>query len=532
MKKNMSQRLLQNATLFLALSASFSADELRATDYFLTIGGGYQPDGNQASLEANVLFFQDVLLKKHSGGRTQATFFADGNDPQPDLQVLSTPLSNAANAVDDQTKSVTRLLEKLYAFRGNDSVEYRNHHIENVSGPNLPLSIRASLQHMCGSMKKGDRLFVYVTAHGSEAKSRNKFNTSIDCWDKQSIAAREFENWLDEVPPTVPVVMVMAQCYCGGFAHTIFDNASRGQGLVEQLRVGFFAQQHDLPAAGCRPDIENDEEYSSFFWGAFVGRSRTGKLMTDADFNKDGSVSFAEAHAHAMLTSQTIDIPLRSSEVVLRSYSEIAGYDHRRTDDSDLSLTVDDDLQGPRALAAMEGTPRDIARSAALELQHTVAGLLKQLELSPDDDIPTVFTRFEELRDASRDLSRTASRNRRRGSGRRELRAEIVEQWPELSERQWRSAEVLRVADQSELLRKIEQLPSYERYLENQVAREKTSKEMELLELREVKFQRLVNTLEAIVLAENLAIVAAPEVVGHYQRMIALEESTLTLDKR
>ena len=74
---------------WLVLAILLVGNDTSATDYFLTIGGGYQPDGNQASLEANVLFFQGVLREKHSGGRTEATFFADGSDPQPDLQVLS-----------------------------------------------------------------------------------------------------------------------------------------------------------------------------------------------------------------------------------------------------------------------------------------------------------------------------------------------------------------------------------------------------------------------------------------------------------
>src|SRR5690606_2207650 len=121
-------------------------------------------------------------------------------------------------------------------------------------------------------MAEGDRLLVYVTAHGDESKGRNRYNTSISCWDGESITAREFEAWLEDVPSEVPVILVMAQCYCGGFAHTIFRNAQSDDGLSGRLRVGFFAQQHDLPAAGCRPDIENDEEYSSFFWGAFVQR--------------------------------------------------------------------------------------------------------------------------------------------------------------------------------------------------------------------------------------------------------------------
>ncbi len=249
------------------LSVALPINGAPGTDYFLTIGGGYEPSGNQASLEANVLFFQQVLQEKHTGGRTQATFFADGSDPQADLQVLSKATAANTSNEDNFAESVTSLLVRLNSFRGNQgqSVEYRNHRVPNVSGANSPSGIHASLTHMCGSMTAGDRLIVYVTAHGSEADGRNKFNTSISCWDEQAITAREFENWLDEVPETVPVVMIMAQCYCGGFAHTIFEAADRKQGLAKQPRVGFFAQQHDLPAAGCRPDIENDEEYSSFF---------------------------------------------------------------------------------------------------------------------------------------------------------------------------------------------------------------------------------------------------------------------------
>ncbi len=86
---------------------------------------------------------------------------------------------------------------------------------------------------------------------------------------------KTFSQWLDTVPPEIPVVLVMAQCYCGGFANTIFEGGAIENGLAKGKRVGFFAQRFDLPAAGCRPDIENDEEYSSYFWGAFMGRSRT-----------------------------------------------------------------------------------------------------------------------------------------------------------------------------------------------------------------------------------------------------------------
>ena len=61
----------------------------QATDYFVTIGGGYNPNGNQASLEANVLFFQQVLRERHRGTRIDSIFFADGYDEQADLQIVS-----------------------------------------------------------------------------------------------------------------------------------------------------------------------------------------------------------------------------------------------------------------------------------------------------------------------------------------------------------------------------------------------------------------------------------------------------------
>ncbi len=498
---------------------------LLATDYFLTIGGGYQPSANQASLEANVLFFQKVLLEKHSGSRTQATFFADGIDSESDLQVLTTPIATAA----EKDTPATDLLQRLYSFRSNQSVEYRNHRISPVSGPNSPPSISSSLKHMCSSMKAGDRLIVYVTAHGGSAKGKNKFNTTISCWDDQSISAREFTAWLDAVPTTVPVVMVMAQCYCGGFAHTVFNNANRNDGLSDRLRVGFFAQQHDLPAAGCRPDIENDEEYSSFFWGAFVGRSRNGKAMQSADYDDNKKISFAEAHAHALLTSETIDIPLRSTEVLLRSYSRIEGYDHLRTDDSDIR-----DSQGAEPsrsvhqLVGMVGSFQDICRGTAPEMQRTVQGLCEQLDLKMGDAVENLFENFETEQAEFRSQRRNSFRGRRRGSsGRRELREEIVQQWPELGEPNWKSAAILQEPGQSKLWAEIQNLPNYARFIENQRNREMTADQMEQAELREVKYERLIHTLEAILLAKNLGKVATPAIVQKYQQMLAVEQSTL-----
>src|SRR6476646_5617401 len=73
-----------------------TAPALSATDFFLTIGGGYDRSGNQASLEANVVFFQQLLTEEHGGPLRHDVFFADGDDPVADLQILAdTPTENA-----------------------------------------------------------------------------------------------------------------------------------------------------------------------------------------------------------------------------------------------------------------------------------------------------------------------------------------------------------------------------------------------------------------------------------------------------
>lgn len=503
-----------------ALLSLCGCTQALATDYFLTLGGGYSREANQASLEANVLFFQQVLLEEHREPRVSATFFADGYNDRADLQFLPQETVTTTPATD--------LLAEIFSFRGSrPPVAYRNHAVPNIAGPIEPANVHSSLSRLTKSMQAGDRLIVYVTAHGGSAKGKNKFNTSITCWNDQSIRAREFEAWLDEVPVDVPVVMVMAQCYCGGFSHTIFEESDSTKGLAKQTRVGFFAQQHDLAAAGCRPDIDNDQEYSSFFWGAFVGRSRNGVALSGVDLNRDAKVSFAEAHAHAVLASDTIDIPLRTSEALLREYSRIGGYDHRRDTDSG-----DVDLSTQAGLAEMAGTFEEVVASASLDQRAIVLGLVAQLGLNPQDDVYSLFEQFEKQRDESAQIRRSSYRGRRgrgRSSGRRELWVEIGEKWPELSDREsWRKAKVLEEGRQDLLLEEIRQLPSFAAFEASQSQLAEAAMAREESELKEVKFQRLINTLEAILLAKNLPVVADDEIVSKYAVMLAVEESFLS----
>jgi hypothetical protein len=522
-------RVLPLASVLLA----YCAQTLSAADYFLTIGGGYNPSGNQASLEANVVFFQQVLDEKHPGTRSHDIYFADGDEPAADLQVL------AAKTLRPD-RPATDLLGALHRRRGAEQVEYRNHRVPHIAGALNPALVQERLKVIAKNVRGGDRLIVYVTAHGSEGGKAEQFNTTIDCWNEKKITAREFTRWLNELPSSVPVVMVMAQCYCGGFGHTIFDDLDESKGLAPQMRAGFFAQQHNLPAAGCRPDISNDEEFSSFFWGAIAGRSRNGVPITGCDIDGNGVVSFAEAYAHAVTVGPTIDIPLRTSDVLLRTYSRmplVAANTSSARPELNSGADKDTEPKPPATVPGGSNRPQSNRLSLTGTLQsfvdqgrpvsgRIVTGLSKGLGFSLNDDVASVVAAYDAHRKNAR---RQAPGGRRRsGSGRRELLQEITEKWPELGDaRHWEESPLLKPDNQEKLLAELKQLPAWKSYDQRRQASVESEEESERHELREVKFRRLINTLESIVLEKHLPSVATPEIVERYRQLIRLEESTL-----
>ena len=136
---------------------------------------------------------------------------------------------------------------------------------------------------------------MYLTGHGG--KGSDAQNPHFFLWNRQQVPVKEFVTRLDKLDPDVHVVLVMVQCYSGGFANCIFNEGDPSKGMSAANRCGFYATVHNRPAAGCTPDIdeENYEEYSSSFWAAIAGHSRTGQMVEPRDCDADGRVSFAEA---------------------------------------------------------------------------------------------------------------------------------------------------------------------------------------------------------------------------------------------
>lgn len=513
---------IAHVALNLQLLVSVCCSTSFASDYFLTLGGGYAPQANQASLEANVLFFQQVLAIRQLSGEPHRIYFADGFDDQQDVQVLKKNPPNSSPVI-SQLSSIFR--------RDRDELIYRNHQVAKISGGIRITEIREELRSISDQLRSGDRLFVYVTAHGGSARKGEGQNTSITCWGNKPLSMTEFSRWLDDLPADVSVVSVMAQCYCGGFANTIFQGGDPGNGFAANNRCGFFAQQADLPAAGCRPDVENDEEYSSYFWGAFAGHSRTGNSVGNVDCDKNGRVSLAEAHAYATVASNTIDIPLRTSDLLLRRYSRIAGYDIARFEAKHEELAVRNEvyetpqINSSPTLAYLSGTIYDVAARGRPDETRMIIGLAEKLDVPVSMTVTELTELYEQQKLVLSDARRSGPRRGRGFSSRRRLMASIIEKWPELEDpKQWANSPLLAEANQAAFADELQQLPDYSAYMKMQDEREAAQTRVTDAELREVKFRRILQQLESIVLAQNLALVAAPEIVEHFHRIREAEE--------
>lgn len=500
----------------------------RATDHILTIGGGYAPEGNQASLEANIIFFQRLLATKHTRNPfTHRIQFADGFDPGSDLQIVLKRDANQPTAM--------ALLQEIFAppgppgvVPGAQQVAYRNHRVPSISGSNRINDVRNAMDVLRSQVRSGDRLLVYVTAHGGSAKKDgDEHETSITCWGNRDLNMSELAKWLDTLPKDVSVVLVMAQCYCGGFAHTIFKDGQADSGLSENVRTGFYAQRHDLPAAGCRPDVENDAEYSSYFWGAMLGQMRSGKQVLDADVDKSGKISLAEAHAYAVVASETIDIPLRGSDALLRHASRIPQYDLEDSEAQSSEGIDEFDLAVSKNLMLMTG-PLQIFSDRASPIDRSILqGLCALLQLKMSNEVSVVFDEYAEASQEYRAARRGGfSRRGRGGSRRRELRDAIVEKWPELEQQDnWPNLEMLKGEAGESFAKELKELPGYAAYITSRDDRLKARGTAFEAEMRQVRLRRLIHTLETIALAENLKHTGDDEMIKRYQEIVKLESS-------
>jgi hypothetical protein len=298
-------------------------------------------------------------------------------------------------------------------------------------------------------MQRGDRLIIYVTAHGESSDDRdNPYNTAISLWGNENLTVTEVVELLDQLPDGVSVVAIMVQCYTGGFARFIYNEADPDKGLSQQPRCGFFATVHDRVAAGCTPEVDEATyvEYSTYFWEALSGQTRTGSPIAVPDYDRDGGVSFDEAHAYTVHKADTIDLPLKTS-------GEFLSVESRFADDEHPQLLADD-------------APYDVVRQLATPAERAILDSLSaQLDLQGNERIETAQDESQEPRRGSR-RRRGRSSSQRAGRLRDIIADDLEQRWPELANVLNPGAIELLTARSQSFVQAVEEHPSYQQYRE------------------------------------------------------------------
>ena len=487
-------------TLLLVLFATFAASSTaNAKDHFLVVGGGYSPTGNQISLEKNVLLFQEILKEQYPSNSSCDVFFADGESTNRDLQFQDPNVD---------LPRLNELLGLVFQKTRDLGYSYRSHRIPAVKGESNRKNLEKWFNEDAKRVQPGDRVFIYVTAHGGRGSNKKEpHNTKLYLWNHENIDTKQFATMLNKLPKEATVVLVMVQCYSGGFANLVFEGAESKKGASTARRCGFFATVHDRQAAGCTPDIEeeNYKEYSTYFWAALRGKSRTGASIIKPDYDGNGTISFDEAHAYALLESNSIDISTTTSDAYLRSIS--------RTSDKNIKdlLTREsplDQLLGvatPAQRAVIEGL------STQLKLKNPNRG--KETK-ALGDHLLAERKKFEKERNAKFGEYKKVAK---------QIRTTVINRWPELSNIfNPQSATILR-SQAGDIQAAIEKHPKFKHFWNLVQTIEKLDEQKLDADRRWAKSQRLLRTIENLALVANLPKVAKPEVRERYRQLIADE---------
>jgi len=504
-KSNAKGLTAQGLRLLLALGCMLGTLGCTTTaqTHLLLMGGGPEPKSNQISLEKNMLYFHRIIGRLGLSDAQRDVLFACGVSPaENDIQYL---------AVASEDPQVQTLIEALLGTSLSSSKAYRPHDIGAQNElTSTPQNITQWFDRQAKEIKPADRVLIYFTGHGSRGTKDNLQNTGLHLWSKQLMRMQEFTGELDKLDKNTPVVLVMVQCFAGGFANVIFNEGDPTKGITDYNRCGFYAAVHDRTAAGCTAHVNEADyqEYSSYFWAALSGENRMGQPVERPDYNNDGVTSYLEAHAYAMIQSDSSDLSMTTTDCLVRSIEVDApeGQTGLLTKTSSY----------PELLAAA-----DPIRRAILE------GLSQRMELTGDDR-PTKAA--DTLAEVDREL---ASLKQRQGkllgelsSERKPLVEKLSDRWPALKERSKPQA-LQTVLEQSQpILEAVADEPSYASLKATLAKLQKLNEDMEMQLTRKAHAERFIYTCESVAKINTLQRFARPQYFKAYYDLLERELAT------
>ncbi len=521
--------------LAVAMAGGWAGSALAGT-HVLTFGGG-PPSHNQISLERNVEYFRRVLDGVGLGSVRHDVYFGDGG-ARPSVQY---------RLPDGDEQRLARALGMILLNNPDGDIRYDKVHLPGLVGPSTVANVQAWFDVVGRSLRPGDHLLFYFTGHGgpdSAHRDDPRDTNMVMPGRPDALTVKQLAAQLDKLDPGVDATLVMVQCYSGGFANLIYNDGDPARGFSPHPRAGFFATIASRTSAGCSPDVSQDDyhEFSTSFFEAILGETRSGRPVEKPDYDGDGRTSLDEAFTHVLLTSDTIDIPTATSDRLLRDKSR---FGNGRRDDVRGMLPKD----APWSTVLEHASP---AQRAALE------GLARELDLHGEDRLAKARERAAEL-DPDRERGRGPGRGRDRrpdstafedvrdreptaqgppggpnlqgrgpGFGTGRLRAALAERWPELTVPFHPDAPRIIAEQGDEILRTLQAQPDFQAFSRRLSRRAPDPEALARSpERRWVKHRRLLEQADSVILGANLSRLDDPEALGVYRRLLEMERRVL-----
>ena len=290
------------ALLFLALVVGCQARPPAETHpaaaerlHVLMINGGGSAAQNYQSHLLHVRQLLDLMGRAGVPPDRITVLSSDGADPAPDLAVRELEVDPNFWLLEG-----TRVEAKLKEPIVYEDSRIPGWQLEHAS----ERRIEGWFDQARHELRAGDTLLVYVTDHGSKDDKDPRNGNAITLWMGDALTVAELRKLTKRLRPGVRVVMLMSQCFSGGFAHLPL-----GDGPPAGNVCGYFSSTPDRMAYGCYPEnrgVDNVGHSFQFFE----------TLATTPDL--------ASAHRETLVTDATPDVPLRTSDVYLDELLERA----------------------------------------------------------------------------------------------------------------------------------------------------------------------------------------------------------------
>lgn len=258
----------------------------------LVVGGGPSKKYNQVGIESNVRYMERLLPSQ----APRRILFADGD-----------PTSETVLYEDDKGKE-----------------SFRKPRVTQIDGSSVMPNVRSEFEKLGSELKTSPnkQALLYFTGHGSPDRRGGFDNNAYDLWDGNELTVRELASNLDSIPKSTPTVLVMVECFSGGFSNLLFEGGAPDGKLTGRRLCGFFASVPQRMSAGCTPTTDESEyhDFTGYFFSALTGTDRVGRKITGVDYDGNGKVGMNEAFAYCLIHDDSIDTPVCTSETFLRRF--------------------------------------------------------------------------------------------------------------------------------------------------------------------------------------------------------------------